>query len=166
LAYRLIEDLLAKEPLRRQHTTLRIGTLGHCNGDASLIEQVWVNLLSNAFKFTRERRPGIIELGSRTEGSATVYFVRDNGAGFNMEYAHKLFGVFQRLHSESEFEGTGVGLSIVHRIIQRHGGRIWAESDVGKGATFHFTLAADQSTPAEDQDMPADESCRTGTPIR
>src|ERR1700704_5018228 len=165
LAYRLIEDLFAKDPLRRQHTTVRIGTLGHCNGDASLIEQVWVNLLSNAFKFTRERRPGIIELGCRTDGSATVYFVRDNGAGFNMEYAHKLFGVFQRLHSESEFEGTGVGLSIVHRIIQRHGGRIWAESDVGKGATFHFTLAADQSTPAEDQNVPADESCRTGTPI-
>jgi two-component system, sensor histidine kinase and response regulator len=158
LAHRLIEDLFAKEPLRRQHTEVRIGTLGHCNGDASLIEQVWVNLLSNAFKFTRERRPAIIELGCQTDGSATAYFVRDNGAGFNMGYAHRLFGVFQRLHSESDFEGTGVGLSIVHRIIQRHGGRIWAESAVDKGATFHFTLAPDQSTPVQDPGTPAQSS--------
>jgi two-component system, sensor histidine kinase and response regulator len=164
LAHRLIADLFAKEPLRRHHTKVRIGPLGECNGDASLIEQVWVNLLSNAFKFTRERRPGIIELGCRTDGPETVYFVRDNGAGFNMEYAHKLFGVFQRLHSESEFEGTGVGLSIVHRVIQRHGGRIWADGDVGKGATFHFTLAPDQSSPAADQQAP--ESCLTGTLTR
>jgi signal transduction histidine kinase len=146
LVHRLIEDLFAKEPMRRAHTEVRMGDLGHCDGDASLIEQVWVNLLSNAFKFTRERRPSIIELGRRTDESATVYFVRDNGAGFNREYAHKLFGVFQRLHSESEFEGTGVGLSIVQRIIQRHGGRIWAEGEAGKGATFHFTLAPDEST--------------------
>jgi two-component system sensor histidine kinase/response regulator len=146
LASRLIEDLFAKEPLRRADTEVLMGDLGDCNGDASLIEQVWVNLLSNAFKFTRARRPGSIELGRRTDKSATVYFVRDNGAGFNSQYAHKLFGVFQRLHAESEFEGTGVGLSIVQRIIQRHGGRIWAEGEVGKGATFHFTLAPDEIT--------------------
>jgi hypothetical protein len=149
LAHRLVEGLFAREPLRREHTEVRIAALGHCDADASLIEQVWVNLLSNAFKFTRERRPGIIELGCQSDATATVYFVRDNGAGFNMKYAHKLFGVFQRLHSETEFEGTGVGLSIVHRIIQRHGGRIWAESEVGKGASFHFTLAPDQNAPAD-----------------
>ena len=141
LVQRLIEDLFTKDPQRRVHTEVRIADLGHCEGDASLLEQVWVNLLSNAFKFTRHARPSIIEVGRRTDASVTVYFVRDNGAGFNAEYAHKLFGVFQRLHSESQFEGTGVGLSIVQRIIQRHGGRIWAEGEVGKGATFHFTLA-------------------------
>ena len=165
LVNRLIEDLFTKEPQRRAHTDVRIEDLGHCDGDASLLEQLWVNLLSNAFKFTRDARPSIIEVGRRTGASATVYFVRDNGAGFNPEYAHRLFGVFQRLHSESEFEGTGVGLSIVQRIIQRHGGRIWAEGDVGKGATFHFTLVPGESVSAEAQNAPAADSPVSGTPV-
>ncbi|MGH8140338.1 MAG: response regulator [Steroidobacteraceae bacterium] len=141
LVHRLINDLLAREPQR--HVEVRIGSLGECEGDASLIEQVLVNLLSNAFKFTRERDPAVIEVDCREEEQGMVYFVRDNGVGFKMEYAGKLFGVFQRLHSESEFEGTGVGLSIVQRIIQRHGGRIWAESELGRGTTFLFTLCLD-----------------------
>lgn len=118
----------------------RVGALPQVDGDASLLQQVYTNLLSNAFKFTRERNPAVIEVGCRELDGATVLFVRDNGAGFDMQYAAKLFGVFQRLHSASEFEGTGVGLSIVQRIIQRHGGRIWAASEPGQGATFFFTL--------------------------
>jgi two-component system sensor histidine kinase/response regulator len=113
-----------------------IGDLPECEGDPSLIEQVFVNLLSNAFKFTRDRHPARIGVGCLAGPKELIYFVRDNGAGFDSTYAHKLFGVFQRLHSTEEFDGTGVGLSIVHRIVQRHGGRTWAESDLGKGATF------------------------------
>ena len=107
-----------------------------------MIRQVWVNLLSNAVKFTKEREAGEIEVGAtedRAEG--TIYYVKDNGAGFDMRYADKLFGVFQRLHSAGEFPGTGVGLALVQRIVQRHGGRVWAEAEVNRGATFSFTLS-------------------------
>ncbi len=137
---RVVEDLRAKEPGRS--VDIRIGELPECYGDAALLEQVMVNLLANAFKFTRGREPAIIEVGSQKPDTGIVYFVRDNGAGFDMKYADKLFGVFQRLHTAAQFEGTGVGLSIVQRIIQRHGGRIWAEGVPGQGAAFYFTLAA------------------------
>jgi len=124
-----------------------VGDLPPCLGDASLLNQVWMNLLSNALKFTSKRENPRIEIGvlpppqrQANDAMGPVYFVRDNGAGFDMRYANKLFGVFQRLHRVSEFDGTGVGLAIVQRVIQRHGGRIWAEGAVGHGATFFFTL--------------------------
>lgn len=109
-------------------------------GDKTMIRQVWVNLISNAVKFSSKKENPVVEIGCRVEDEEAVYFVRDNGAGFDMEYANKLYGVFQRLHSGREFEGTGVGLAIVQRVIHRHGGRVWAEGEVGKGATFYFTM--------------------------
>jgi PAS domain S-box-containing protein len=111
-----------------------------CSGDAELLGILFSNLLGNAWKFTGKRDDSLIEFGSSRESASTVYVVRDNGAGFDMAYSSKLFGVFQRLHSPSEFEGTGVGLATVQRIVRRHGGRIWAESEVGQGAAFFFTL--------------------------
>jgi PAS domain S-box-containing protein len=119
----------------------KIGTMPACQGDPALLKQVWVNLLSNAIKYTRDRKPAIVEAGCACESGENIYFVRDNGVGFDMRYVKKLFGVFQRLHRADEFEGTGVGLAIVQRIIHRHGGRIWAEAKVNQGAVFYFTIA-------------------------
>ena len=109
-------------------------------GDRALIRQVLFNLLSNAAKFTKNRKPSIIEMSCYSENGNVVYCLKDNGVGFDMAYYDKLFGVFQRLHSNEEYEGTGVGLAIVQRVVQRHGGRVWAEGNVGKGAVFYFTL--------------------------
>jgi light-regulated signal transduction histidine kinase (bacteriophytochrome) len=136
---RQVLDDLQKEQEGRQ-VEISIGQLPECVGDPALLKQVVVNLLSNALKFSRQREPAQIEVGCRDEGIEQVYFVRDNGAGFDMDYAGKLFGVFQRLHRAEEFEGTGIGLSIVQRIVHRHGGRTWAEGKVGAGATFFFSL--------------------------
>jgi PAS domain S-box-containing protein len=121
----------------------RIDPLPPCQGDASLLRQVWINLVSNAVKYTRGRALAVVEIGSMVRDGMPVYFVRDNGTGFDMRYAGKLFGVFQRLHRADQFEGTGVGLAIVHRVLQRHGGRIWAEAAVDRGATFHFTVSVE-----------------------
>jgi GAF domain-containing protein len=117
-----------------------IGDLPVCQGDPSLLKLVFVNLLSNAFKFTRQREVAVIEIGCRGEGGERIYYVRDNGVAFNRRYADKLFGVFQRLHRTEDYEGAGLGLATVQRIIQRHGGQVWAEGEVDKGATFYFTL--------------------------
>ena len=109
-------------------------------GDPQLLKQVWVNLLANAVKYTRPRDPARIEIGAEEADDEIIYYVKDNGVGFNMQYADRLFGVFQRLHTEKDFEGTGVGLANVRRIVQRHGGRTWAEGAEGRGATVYFSL--------------------------
>lgn len=116
--------------------------LPQVNGDNNLLRQVWVNLIGNAVKYTRPRNPAKIEIGAVTQDNEVIFHIRDNGVGFGMEHSEKLFGVFQRLHGEEEFEGTGIGLANVRRIIQRHGGRTWAESKVNEGATFYFSLPA------------------------
>ena len=170
---RLVDDLLAfsrmgRQALRKQPLTTRtvvdralaqlapaldgrtidvvIGDLPDCQADPGLLEQVFVNLLSNAIKYSQKKAEARVEVGSFTDAEeAVTYFVRDNGAGFDMAYANKLFGVFQRLHASQDYEGTGVGLAIVQRIIERHGGRIWAKATVGEGATFYFTLEGVQA---------------------
>ncbi|HET6332525.1 MAG TPA: PAS domain S-box protein, partial [Polyangiales bacterium] len=129
-----------EESAHGRELEVRIGELPPCEGDPALLKQVWFNLLSNALKYTRKCHPAIVEAGCDRDRGTNTYFVRDNGAGFDMKYVHKLFGVFQRLHRAEDYEGTGVGLAIVQRVIRRHGGRIWAEATEGHGATFHFTL--------------------------
>ena len=138
LAKAVSEELKLAVPERKLKFT--INTLIPAQGDKAMIRQVFVNLLSNAVKFTRPKERGVIEVDGRSEGNENVYTVKDNGVGFDMQYVNKLFGVFQRVHSAEEFEGTGVGLAIVQRIIHRHGGRVWAEGKVNEGATFYFTL--------------------------
>jgi PAS domain S-box-containing protein len=164
---RLIDDLLAFSRLNRQPVNKRtvdtaelvfqvletlqgdlygreveivIGELPDCYGDPFLLKQVWLNLLDNAIKYTSKRQHARIEIGYLKRDGKKIYYVRDNGVGFNMQYAGKLFGVFQRLHRPAEFEGTGVGLAVVQRIIQRHGGQIWVEAEQDVGATFYFSL--------------------------
>ena len=124
---------------------LSVGEMPPARGDRTILRQVMVNLLSNAVKFTRHRAEALIEVGGRAEANENTYFVKDNGVGFDMQYVDRLFGVFQRLHGSDDFEGTGIGLAIVKRIVERHGGRVWAEGRVGEGATFHFTLPAGES---------------------
>jgi PAS domain S-box-containing protein len=181
----LIDDLLAFSRLGRQSLTRRrvnatqlvrhafdalapqcqgrqiefvVADLPPCEADLALLRQVWINLLGNAVKYTRQRDPAVIEVGSGTDAQGvTEYFVRDNGAGFDMRYAHKLFGVFERLHRADEFEGTGVGLAIVQRIVQRHGGQVRAVGEAGHGATFFFTLGPPD---APGRPGPGDSSCR------
>jgi light-regulated signal transduction histidine kinase (bacteriophytochrome) len=164
----LIDDLLAfskmsRTEMRRQHVSFaelvkdtrskleaetegrnvvwKQGNLPEVEGDPAMFRQVWVNLLSNAVKYTRPRDTAEIEIGcSKETNDETVFFVKDNGVGFDMQYVQKLFGVFQRLHRAAEFEGTGIGLAIVQRIIHRHGGRVWVEAKLNEGATFYFSL--------------------------
>jgi PAS domain S-box-containing protein len=138
LVREILEELNPRSPDRQ--VEIRLGDLPPCQGDAALVRQVWVNLLSNAFKYTRQREVAIVDIGCAHEAGANVYYVRDNGTGFDMKYAHKLFGVFQRLHRAEDYEGTGVGLAIVQRVVHRHGGRVWAEAALDRGATFYFTL--------------------------
>jgi signal transduction histidine kinase len=140
MVHGVVAELRAREPGRL--VEVRVGSLPLASADSALLRQVFVNLLSNAFKFTLGREPAVIEVGGETGQRAPVYRVCDNGAGFDMARADKLFEPFQRLHRQAEFEGSGVGLSIVQRIVQRHGGRVWAESAPDRGACFFFTLGA------------------------
>ncbi len=171
---RLIDDLLAfsrlgRQPLNRgvvdlgklvaeivedqqreagsREVEVELGALPACSGDAALLRQVFVNLLSNAWKYTRSNPRARICVDHLVLDGEGVYRVRDNGVGFDMKYADKLFVIFQRLHSKEQFEGTGVGLSLVQRIVHRHGGRIWAEAEPGKGATFYLTLSPRAGAP-------------------
>jgi light-regulated signal transduction histidine kinase (bacteriophytochrome) len=119
---------------------LEISQLPTVPGDYNLIKLVWSNLLDNAVKYTRFKEKAVIKIGFKEEENETVFLIKDNGAGFDMKYSQKLFGVFQRMHSSSEFEGTGIGLANVRRIILRHGGRTWAEAQPDEGATFYFSI--------------------------
>jgi signal transduction histidine kinase len=168
---RLIDDLLAfsrlsQQPLKKERVDqdalvravlqslqaeqkgrqidLTIGQLPAADADPRLLRQVWVNLIANALKFSKSRDTAVIRVGAETQHGGPVYYVQDNGVGFDMRYAHKLFGVFQRLHRAEDYEGTGVGLAIVQRIIARHGGRIWTQAVKNQGATFYFTLEGAQ----------------------
>jgi PAS domain S-box-containing protein len=144
------EDLVSQaladieaEKVGRQ-VEIDIGSLPQCQADPALLKQVYLNLLSNALKFTRLRDVTRIQVGAQQVNGQCVYFVKDNGVGFDMKYADKLFSVFQRLHSVDDYEGSGIGLAIVQRIIQRHGGRVWAEAQLDKGAAFYFTLEGEK----------------------
>jgi PAS domain S-box-containing protein len=138
----LVRQVLADLGAERKGRQVEIimGELPPCQADPGLLRQVWMNLLSNALKFTRGRELARIEIAWQEQDGESVYYVRDNGAGFDMQYADKLFGVFQRLHRSEDYDGTGVGLAIVQRIVRRHGGRVWAEGEPDHGATFYFAL--------------------------
>jgi PAS domain S-box-containing protein len=138
LARSVVDDLLRSGSA--QSASITIEPLTPAHGDSAMLKQVFVNLISNALKFAKQKPNPTVEIGMNTEENGDVYYIKDNGVGFDMNYANKLFGVFQRLHSVEEFEGTGVGLAIVQRIIHRHGGQVWAEAKVNEGATFYFTL--------------------------
>jgi PAS domain S-box-containing protein len=125
----------------------RLGELPRAHCDANLVKQVFQHLISNAIKYTRLCQHAVIEVGKTSAGGQTAIFVRDNGVGFNMKYVGKLFGIFQRLHANENFEGTGVGLATVQRIVQKHHGRVWAEAEMDRGATFYFTLKGLEQQP-------------------
>jgi len=127
-------------PESRAHIEFQVGTVPKAFADTTLMRQVWTNLLSNAIKFSSKRERATIQVSAEQIQGETVYVIQDNGAGFDMQYVQKLFGVFQRLHSTREFEGTGVGLALVQRMIRRHGGRVWAKGETDKGATIYFTI--------------------------
>jgi light-regulated signal transduction histidine kinase (bacteriophytochrome) len=154
LATEIVAQLRASEPDRK--VTVEITPSLVAYGDQTLLHSVLLNLLGNAWKFTSKQPDARIEFGTQTQSVPRIYFVRDNGAGFDMQYAEKLFGAFQRLHDTKEFPGTGVGLATVQRIIHRHGGRIWAKSEVGHGSTFSFALEAAESLGAPPASSAAD----------
>jgi light-regulated signal transduction histidine kinase (bacteriophytochrome) len=146
-----------------RNVTWKIAILPPVRCDPILVKQVFQNLIANALKFSRKRERAVIEVSQREENGETVFAVSDNGVGFDMKYKDKLFGVFQRLHRAEEFEGTGIGLATVQRIVHKHGGRVWADAELDKGATFYFTLGAAERI----QPKPAPNGTRTdsGKPV-
>lgn len=149
LADTCIQEL---QPLKGNHNlTIKTGNIAPCYGDGNLLKQVWMNLISNAIKYSSKEKNPVIEIGSRMETDRVIYFVRDNGVGFDMKYSDKLFGVFERLHSHDEFEGTGIGLALSKRIIHKQGGEIWADATKGFGATFYFSIPSSGNAPNNTQ---------------
>jgi signal transduction histidine kinase len=137
----VIKNVLGEISSSTKHKTeIRMDILPKVYADSKLLSQVWMNLLSNAIKYSAKKETPVVEIGSYNEKDEVVFYVKDNGAGFDMKYVDKLFGVFQRLHKAEDFEGTGVGLALVQRIVAKHGGRVWAEGKVNEGATFYFSL--------------------------
>ncbi len=140
----IVKDICRElDPVNTRGYDIEIGTLPPSYGDKALLNEVWMNLIHNAIKYSSKKDKPRIEIGSKTEGGKVCYYVRDNGIGFDIQFADRLFKAFQRLHSESQFKGTGIGLALVHRIITRHGGSIWAEAKANEGSTFWFTLPTD-----------------------
>jgi light-regulated signal transduction histidine kinase (bacteriophytochrome) len=144
LAESVYDELITHQ--EKVNIEFRLGQIPDNYGDPSMMRQVFLNLIGNAIKFSSKKPDPVIEVGYRSDKKGNYYYIKDNGAGFDMTYSAKLFGVFQRLHSTGEFEGTGVGLAIVQRIIQRLNGQVWAEGIVDQGATFCFTLPGNQSS--------------------
>jgi light-regulated signal transduction histidine kinase (bacteriophytochrome) len=138
IASEVMNEMISLEQNRK--IEYKIDQLMPCLGDNAMLHHVWTNLISNALKYTRKRELTKVEIGSSLENENILYFIHDNGSGFDMRYYDKLFGVFQRLHSVNEFEGTGVGLAFVKRIVNRHGGKVWAEGKPGEGAVFYFSI--------------------------
>ena len=138
----LVNEVLEKirPDIQNREIVWSVGALPVVVGDYSLLKQVWVNLIQNAVKYSKFKQPAEISIGYKEENDRLVFYIRDNGVGFDMKYAHKLFGVFQRLHSRNDFEGTGIGLANAQRIVHKHSGQIWAEAEPGQGATFYFSL--------------------------
>lgn len=158
LVKNVVDEITNQQP---HHANIEINELYSIHADASLMYHVWANLISNAIKYSSKKENPRIEINSLSKDDQITYYIRDNGAGFNMEYSSKLFGVFQRLHGVKDFEGTGVGLATVQRIITKHGGRIWADAKVGEGATFSFSLPnAIHETVSDQIIMPPEASIR------
>jgi len=161
LVARVLRELPPEETAGR-YVDFVVGELPPCLADPTLLKQVFANLIGNAIKFTRTRPLARIEVGVRTEAGETVYYVRDNGVGFDPRYADRLFGVFQRLHRAEDYEGSGIGLATVERIVHRLGGRIWAESTPGRGATFSFTIGGTAALDGRDGGRPVESHAKEG----
>jgi light-regulated signal transduction histidine kinase (bacteriophytochrome) len=138
LVIEILQEFRETDPKRQVEFIIKEGV--RAKGDKKLLRVLFENFLGNAWKFTSKQSNARIEFGSQQKGKETIYFIRDNGVGFNMKFAHKLFGTFQRLHDSKEFRGTGIGLAIIQRIVQKHHGKVWAKGKEGEGATFYFTL--------------------------
>jgi PAS domain S-box-containing protein len=154
------------DELAGRNVKIKVSELPDVMGDPTLISQVWINLISNALKYSRKEENAVINIGSKIEDDKTIFHIKDNGAGFDMKYVDKLFGVFQRLHKAKDFEGIGIGLANVNRIIMRHGGKCWAESEVGKGATFFFSMPhIGQNESQKPEEITSDSGFRTPTQL-